>query len=122
MEFALVAPLFFLLLFGIMEMGRGMMVQQMMVNATREGAREAALPEATVSSVKASVVDFLTDSSINIGPEDVTVSPNPATAFNNEQISVELAILFSDVSWIPGSHLADVTLRASTKMRSERLD
>lgn len=40
-EFALVAPLFFLLLVGIFEAGRFVLFQQTLNNATREGARYA---------------------------------------------------------------------------------
>lgn len=40
-EFALVAPLFFLLLFAIIEFGRVVYYVQMLNNATREGARYA---------------------------------------------------------------------------------
>lgn len=40
-EFALVAPLFFLLLFGIIEAGRFIFYYEILNNATREGARYA---------------------------------------------------------------------------------
>jgi len=40
-EFALIAPLFFLLLFGIIEAGRFVFYYEVLSNATREGARYA---------------------------------------------------------------------------------
>lgn len=40
-EFALVAPIFFMLLFGIIEAGRFMFYYEVLNNATREGARYA---------------------------------------------------------------------------------
>ena len=40
-EFAIVAPLFFLLLFGIIEVGRFIFYYEVLSNATREGARYA---------------------------------------------------------------------------------
>lgn len=40
-EFALIAPLFFLLLFGIIEAGRFVFYYEVLNNATREGARYA---------------------------------------------------------------------------------
>lgn len=40
-EFALVAPLFFMLLFGIIEAGRFIFYYEVLNNATREGARYA---------------------------------------------------------------------------------
>ena len=121
-EFALVAPIFILLVFGIIEFGRGMMVQQMITNASREGAREAALPDSTVASVTEKVVSFLADSSINVSSSDVTVSPDPEAVLDNEQITVTVEIPFNQVSWINGSYLDGLTLNASTKMRSERME
>src|SRR5690606_32800631 len=40
-EFALVAPIFVLFVFGMVEYGRMVMVQQVLTNASREGARRA---------------------------------------------------------------------------------
>jgi hypothetical protein len=40
-EFAMVAPIFFLLLFGIIEAGRFVFFYEMLTSATREGARYA---------------------------------------------------------------------------------
>ncbi len=39
-EFAIVAPLFFMLVFGCIEFGRALMVQQILTNASRVGARD----------------------------------------------------------------------------------
>ena len=52
-EFAVVAPVFLLLAFGLFEFGRLLMVQQALTNATREGCRAAGL----ASSVSTSNVD-----------------------------------------------------------------
>ncbi len=46
-EFAVVAPVFFLLVFGMIEFGRAIMVQQILTNASREGARVAVLDSPT---------------------------------------------------------------------------
>lgn len=50
-EFALVAPLFFLLLFGIIEAGRFIYYYEILSNATREGARYAIVNGAGASEV-----------------------------------------------------------------------
>ena len=50
-EFALVAPLFFLLLFGIIEAGRFIYYYEILSNATREGARYAIVNGAGSSEV-----------------------------------------------------------------------
>src|SRR5690606_472052 len=51
-EFALISPLFFLLILGMVEYGRLVMVQQILTNASREGARMAVLDGATKASVE----------------------------------------------------------------------
>jgi hypothetical protein len=50
-EFALVAPLFFLLLFGIIEAGRFVFYHEILANATREGARYAIVNGANVNPI-----------------------------------------------------------------------
>ena len=59
-EFAIVAPVFFLLVFGMIEYGRMVMVQQVITNASREGARAAVLDGATTGSVTTTVNAYLT--------------------------------------------------------------
>lgn len=49
-EFACVAPVFFLVLLGILEYARFLFVVQMLNNAAREGARYAAVNTTTVST------------------------------------------------------------------------
>jgi Flp pilus assembly protein TadG len=39
-EFAVVAPVFFLMVVGFLEFGRALMVQQVLINASRVGARQ----------------------------------------------------------------------------------
>jgi len=50
-EFAVVAPIFLLMVFGIVEIGRGLMVQQLLTNASRVGARRAVMLSASNSDV-----------------------------------------------------------------------
>lgn len=50
-EFTLVAPIFFLLLFGIIEAGRFMFYYEVLNNATREGARYAIVNGASSDEV-----------------------------------------------------------------------
>src|SRR5688500_3330716 len=76
-EFAIVAPVFFLLVVGMIEYGRMVMVQQVITNASREGARKAVLDGATTSEVQTTVNSYLTSGSIT--GATTTVSPNPPT-------------------------------------------
>ncbi len=54
---ALVAPLFFMLVFGIIILGIGVFYQQQVTNAAREAARYAAITSATAQCPTASTLD-----------------------------------------------------------------
>src|SRR5688572_9227995 len=72
-EFAVVAPVFILLIFGMIEYGRMVMVQQMLTNASREGARRAVLEGASESDVQQVVKDYLTPANIPVTNQDITI-------------------------------------------------
>lgn len=121
-EFALIAPLFVIMFFGIIEFGRAMMVQQIVVQASRDGAREAALPGATLDSVRDVVQQFADDSGLEISRDNIVATPDPASTSNNEPITVRVVIDLADVSWLPGTFLRSARLEGTTTMRSEGLD
>jgi len=118
-EFAIVAPVFLLLVFGMIEYGRMVMVQQIITNASREGARTAVLDGATTSSVQSAVNTYLTAGSIS--GATVTVSPNPpSTAQYGDPVTVTVSVPFSQVSWLPSPmYLGGTTLSSATVMRRE---
>lgn len=118
----MIAPLFILMFFGIIEFGRAMMVQQIVIQASRDGAREAALPGATLDSVRDVVQQFAEDSGIEVSRNNIVATPDPATATNNVPITVSVSIDLADVSWIPGTFLRSARLEGTTTMRSEGLD
>ncbi|MCI0685412.1 MAG: pilus assembly protein [Gemmataceae bacterium] len=58
-EFAVCAPLIFLLLLGLWEVGRMTEVSNVMWNAAREGGRDASLGEQTFATVAGNVLTYL---------------------------------------------------------------
>jgi Flp pilus assembly protein TadG len=120
-EFAIVAPLFFLLIFGMIEYGRMVMVQQVITNASREGARRAILDNATLTEVETVVDNYLTSASIDPEQVVVTVTPNPPSdAAYRAPVTVDISVPFSAVSWIPSPfYLSGTQLEASTVMSRE---
>ncbi len=122
----MVAPVFFLLIFGMIEYGRLVMVQQVLTNATREGARRAILQDATSSNVTSVVRTYLTNASINGNNPNVqiTVTPDPQQAqSSDESITVALTVPFRDVSWLPSPmFLGTTSLNARSVMRRERFE
>ena len=122
MEFAVVAPIFILLLFGMIEYGRMVMVQQMLTNATREGARRAVLDGSSTQDVKATVKNYLTSGRITVHDSEITVSPDPSAAVFGDPVTVSLMVPFSRVSWLPTPmFLQNSDMAASSVMRRESI-
>lgn len=121
MEFAVVAPLFFMLIFGMFEFGRMIMVQQLLTNAARSGSRVAVVDGATASETISTVKDYLEGGSVD--PQDLTVSVDPsnlATTDTGDPITIEVSVPFDDVSWLPAPwFLSGQTLTATCTMRRE---
>ncbi len=119
-EFAVLAPLLFLLIFGMIEYGRMVMVQQLITNASREGARVAILDGMTNDDVEDAVQDHvgggvpILDTNVTTTPSDIT------TAAGGESVTVTVGVDFADVSWLPDAlWLGGKRLSASSAMRRE---
>lgn len=130
-EMALVLPIFFGVVLGIVEFGRAMMVSQMVTNAAREATRLAIIDGSTNNDVETWVEDFLNDS-INVAASDVTVTitvdpapgnddPNDvlADAQARDLVTVDVSVPFDKVSYVPGSYLNGKNLSARSSMRHE---
>jgi Flp pilus assembly protein TadG len=118
-EFAIVAPVFFLLVFGMIEYGRMVMVQQVITNAAREGARVGVLDGATTSNVTTAVSTYLTSAKISGATTDVSPSP-PSSAGYGAPVTVTVSVPFNSVSWLPTPlFLGGKTLSATSVMRRE---
>jgi Flp pilus assembly protein TadG len=119
-EFAFVAPVFILLVLGMIEMGRGVMVQQIITNASREGARSAVLDNSTVSGVQTTVKNYLTGTLGAAASTAATVNVTiPAQRYGNAA-TVSVSIPYSNVSWVPiAKYLSGKSLSASSTMRCE---
>jgi Flp pilus assembly protein TadG len=119
-EFAIVAPIFFLMAFGMIEFGRMVMVHQLLAGAAREGARQAVVDGATADDVEQTVRSYLTATSIDGQEAQVMVTPNPPVVDRGVPVTVTAAIAFEKVSWLPSPFfLRDVTLNAASTMRHE---
>ncbi len=116
-EFAVVVPVLLLLVFGIFEAGRLLMVEQTLSNAARAGAREASLSGTTTTTVLANINSALALASIT--GHTVTLNPaDPSTALPNTPVQVRIAVPFSAVSWV-GAMFTTVVLSGQCTMRKE---
>jgi len=120
-EFALVAPLFILMVFGILEYGRMVMVQQVLTNAVREGARAAVLDGATIAGVRTSVNNYLTQASVPAATVNVNDGVEPSALQQGAPVTVTAQLAFGQVSWLPSPMYISKTrqLQASCVMRRE---
>lgn len=130
-EMAFVLPLFFMVVLGIIEFGRAMMVSQLVTNSAREATRLAIIDGASNSSVTQWVKDFLVQScgvtandvTVNITVAAATGNPNPANEIGNAKardlVTIQVQVPFNKVSYIPGTYLKDKNLSAQSAMRHE---
>jgi Flp pilus assembly protein TadG len=120
-EFAVVSPLLVMLTFGMIEVSRLVMVKQLLINASREGARLAVLPTANEQQVLSQVQGELTAAFIN----GATVSLSPqalSSAPAGTPITVSIQVNATSVSWLPKPmFVISQTISAATTMRRESL-
>ena len=76
-EFAVIAPLVFLLIFATIEFGRGMMIVHTMEEAVRTGCRMAIVEGTTQSEVESTVQTLL--NSNGVVNYTLSFTPNPIT-------------------------------------------
>lgn len=131
-ELALVLPVFLMLVLGIIEFGRGLMVINLVTNAAREGARMAVIDGTTNSDVTTAVNTFITQalgqSAANATSTTITVTaatgnPDPANqvvnALTRDLITVKVQVPFNSVALIPGKYLNGKQLVGQSSMRHE---
>lgn len=96
----MVGPLLFLVIFGSIEFGRGLMATQSLDEAARSGCRVAVLRGATTADVEAEVQRILNPS--HVSNFTVQVLPTDrATAPRWTHVSVTVTASFNDISWVP---------------------
>lgn len=130
-ETAVVLPVFFTVVLGIIEFGRAFMVAQLLNNAAREGTRVAIMAGSTNTEVQAAVQNFAA-SSIGVATEQLTVSidvtpatgnpdPNDNVSLANKRdlIEIQVSVPFSEVNYLPGTYLSSVNLTGQSAMRHE---
>lgn len=72
-EMAIVLPVLLLLVFGIIELSNAWRTFQVVTNSTREGARVAVLPTATLTQVEDRIIQGLESGNLNDSDRDIIV-------------------------------------------------
>lgn len=104
-EFAFLIPVILILLLGTWEIGRLIEVNQLLYNAAREGARQAATGLVTNSAVQQVVINYLKNAglptqNVNVTVQDLNSPGTDATqATWMDQLQVTVNIPCKDVTW-----------------------
>jgi Flp pilus assembly protein TadG len=114
-EFALVLPILLLVVFGITEFGRAIMVTNVLNSASREGARLAAVSSVTDStSIQNRVIEVLT--AANVEPGDITVEYSASTKTVKVSVTNDFQVLSAGIL---GSFAGTIVLKGTTVMKYE---
>jgi len=103
-EFAVVVPLLFMVILGIIEFGRAMMVGELVNNAARTGCRQGVLNGSATSDIQTAVNNCVNSAGIGSTTINVLVNGTPAdasTAVTGDSITVTVTAPFNQNSWIP---------------------
>jgi len=104
-EFAVVLPLIVAMLLGVWEVGRALIVEEILCNAASVGGRAASTGLNSAAQVKAVVTNYLALAGLQTQNVTVTVSDltnpgtDPAAASALDQIQVSVSIPLSNVRW-----------------------
>lgn len=118
-EFAAVAPFLFFLALGALEVGRAIVVRQVLTDAARKACRNGALPNRANSDITSDANDVLTDNSIPTSATTITILVNgqavdASTAQSGDQISVKVSVPYNKVAWTPLLFFSNTSIDSET--------
>ncbi|HBJ38938.1 MAG TPA: pilus assembly protein TadE [Planctomycetaceae bacterium] len=118
-EFALIAPVMFLITFGMIEIGSVMMIKNALTQASRIGARAGSLPMSTSEGIYAKVREEL--QLMNLEHAAITIHPEVLASIPpGGNVTVKVSIDPSTVGWVPQFLKLPLTaVVAQTTMRRE---
>lgn len=127
-EFTLILPIFLLLLFAIVDFGRGFYTWVLVTNAAREGARMAAV-QSDASTIDQRIYDSFCDnypSSCGLDPAKLSISKTNVQGSRGSAVQIDLSYNFQFatpiggiLNIVSGGSLAAPTITAHSSMRLE---
>ncbi|MCA9052612.1 MAG: pilus assembly protein [Planctomycetaceae bacterium] len=115
-EFALVAPMVFFIVFAAIEFARLNMLVNSMENACYEAARRGIIPGATVANVEAEANQILQA----VGAVNSTVTVTPAVITNQTpEITVRISIPLNDNAWVTPNFTKNLVVGRSCTLTRE---
>jgi Flp pilus assembly protein TadG len=116
-EMAIVSPLLFTMLFGIIEYGWVFTIKQTLTNAAREGCRTATLEGSTDAQIKSNITTYL--GATGLKSVDYTIGLTHATTANPIE-KVTITVPYGKVSLLGGFFgSTNWSLGATCTMRKE---
>ena len=118
-EFALVAPIFFLLLITSIDFGRMNVLRHTADNAAYEAARHAMVPGATAAEAVAKANTVLS----SVGTVGATVNVSPAVIdLSTDEIIVTVTIPMNLNGWIAPHFTSGKTIVGTSRLKTERVE
>jgi Flp pilus assembly protein TadG len=118
-EFAIVAPIFFLLMMASFEFSRLNVIRHTADNAAYEAARHAMVPGATASEAISKANTILS----TVGTRGARVTINPTTLGPDvDTINVRVDVPLDQNGWIVPRFTSGSTLTAQSTLRTERAE
>jgi Flp pilus assembly protein TadG len=124
LEFAVVMPVLLIVVLGMIEIGRAVMVVDVLAYAARLGARTASISSGSTSGATSAAGKALTDSGINGATVTVAVNSSTVTdaaaAVSGDEIAVTVNVPYANVTWLSNpQYLNGKNLTARVVMRKE---
>lgn len=116
-EFAIVAPIFFILMLGAFEFSRMNMIRNTASNAAYEAARLAMVPGATSAEATAEANRILGV----LGTRNAAVTINPAVIDEaDDEITVTISVPFDDNAFLLPVFFGNMNITTQSTLRTER--
>ena len=119
-EFAMVAPIFFLVVFICIEFCRLNMIRNLTQDAAYFAARDAMVPGASADEAIAAANEIL--SLMNTKGASVVVNQDSAIDDDTDEISVRVTVPINENSFLVPQFTGDMEFTATATIRTERYD
>jgi Flp pilus assembly protein TadG len=113
---------FFAIVLGIIEVGRGIMAIHMLNNAARAGCRAGVIEGRATSDITTAVTNILTAQGMTSEGVSVQVndgSADASTAQAGDEITVKVSVPASKITWVPGGTYLCGNLSGQYTLRRE---
>lgn len=116
-EFAIIAPVLVMLILGMIEVGRFVNANQVVTNASREGARRASMADKNDTMAGTITREFLSNAGFSGSAAEVNVMRGGDS--DNAYVVVEVTLPSESFRWVP-VNMVQQSAHAATTMRCEQ--